>query len=176
MQTQVSENCLDERLEQRWPASISCKLSTQKLIWPSSAKYDLNSKKQGQRGAEELVASGYPTASQGFLSSLTMWEVGSCFAAGSCSSLRLLASQMLLGAFPLQIGFEIPCAPVLQKWHFIFLTSLVLDCVFKGYQSPGPQQRICSTPDLYSVCSDASTCGILTYCSYTDYFKDYEKA
>lgn len=170
MQIQVSENCLDRRLEQTWPISISCKLSTQKLIWPSIAKYGLNSKKQGQRGTEELVASGYPAVSQGFISSLTIREAGNCFAAGSCSSLWLLASQMLLGHFSLQIRIKIPCALVLQKWHFTFLPSLVLDCVFKGYQSPGLQQCIYSTPNLYSVCSDASMCGILTYCSYTVYF------
>ena len=170
MQIQVSENCLDKRLEQRWPISISCKLSTQKLVWPSSAKYSLNSKKQEQRGTEELVASGYPAASSGFISSLTIREGGNSFAAGFCRSLWLLASQMLLGHFSLQIGIEIPCVLVLQKWHFTFLPSLVLDCVFKGYQSPGLQQCIYSTPDLHSVCSDASMCGILTYCSYIAYF------
>lgn len=106
---------------------------------------------QAETRAEKNWGAVYPAASQGSISSLTIWEAGNCFAAGSRSSLWLLASQILLGHFSLQIGIKIPCALVSQKYSFTFLPSLVLDCVFKGYQSPGLQLCIYSTPNLYSV-------------------------
>lgn len=135
VQIQVSENSLDKRSEQRWWISISsCKLSTQELIWQSTAQ---EHEKWGQRGAEELIANGCPAASQGFISSLTVREGGDCFAAGSCSSLWLLASQMFLGHFSLQIQIKISCAVVLQKWYFTFLWFLVLGCFFKGFLRAG---------------------------------------
>lgn len=130
VQIQIPENCLDKRLEQRWSISLSCKLSTQRLVWQSAAQ---EHEKWGQRRTEELIASGYPAASLGFISSLTIREEGNCFAAGSWSSLWLLISQMLLGHFSLQIWIKISCAVVLPKWYFTFLWSVVLDCVFKGF-------------------------------------------
>lgn len=130
VQFQIFENCLDKRLEPRWSISISYKLSTQKLIWQSTAQ---EHEKWGQRRTEELIANGYPAASQGFISSLTVREGGNWFAAGSCSSLWLLVSQMFFGHFSLQMRIKISCAVVLQEWYFTFLWSLSLGCVFKGF-------------------------------------------